>query len=120
MTGVQTCALPISKGGEGFYVYFRVDPQFVPFGTKELEITVVARRIDNKPVGISLLYESLKGYKGAGAKWNIPEGEQWQENTWKVQDANFVGGWGWNFRTDGGGGRNDFLIKEVRVKKTVK
>ena len=30
---------------EGRYVYFRVDPQFVPFGTKELEITIVAKRL---------------------------------------------------------------------------
>ena len=30
---------------EGHYVYFRVDPLFVPFGTKDLEITIVAKRV---------------------------------------------------------------------------
>jgi hypothetical protein len=108
----------VSKGNESFYVYFRVDPAFVPFGTKELEITVVARRIDQKPAGMGLTYESLTGYKGANSWWTLPEGDQWSDHTWKVNDANFVGGWGWNFRTDGAGGNADFLIREVRVKKT--
>lgn len=107
----------VSKGGEGLYVYFRVDPAFVPFNTKDLDVTVMARRVDNKPSGFTLTYESLGGYKGAGPYWNIPEGETWSENTWSVHDANFVGGWGWNFRTDASGSGTDFLIKEVRVKK---
>jgi hypothetical protein len=105
---------------EGRYAYFRVDSAFAGFGAKDLEITVVAKRISpDKPATISLTYESLKGYKGAKDQWNIPAGE-WQEKTWTVSDANFVGGWGWNFRTDASGSRNDFLIKEVRVKKVAK
>lgn len=106
---------------EGRYAYFRVDSQFAGFGAKELEITVVAKRTaQDKPATISLTYESLKGYKGApGGHWQIPAGD-WQEKTWTVTDANFVGGWGWNFRTDASGSRNDFLIKEVRVKKVGK
>ncbi len=108
----------VAKGGEGFYAYFRVDPVFAPFGTKDLEITVVAKRaVPDKPTGFSLTYESMSGYKGAPGRWAIPEGDQWSEHTWKVSDANFVGGWGWNFRTDAGGAGSDFLIKEVRVKK---
>lgn len=104
--------------GEGHYAYFRVDPAFAPFGTKELEITVVAKRLaSGKPAAFQITYESMSGYKGASGKWSIPEGEQWSENTWRVSDANFVGGWGWNFRTDAGGSPNDFLIKEVRVRK---
>lgn len=108
----------VSKGGEGLYAYFRVDPTFVPFGTKELEITVVAKRLpDGGNAGMNLTYESSSGYKGAGTWWTIPEGEQWSEHTWQLSDANFAGGWGWNFRTDGGGSPSDFLIKEVRVRK---
>lgn len=108
----------VGKGGEGFYAYFRVDPVFAPFGTRELEITVVAKRAaPDKPASFSLTYESLSGYKGVKERWDIPAGDQWQEHTWKLSDANFVGGWGWNFRTDAGGSPNDFLIKEVRVKK---
>ncbi len=108
----------VAKGGEGFYAYFRVDPVFAPFGTRDLEITVVARRaVAEKPAGFSLTYESMSGYKGVPDRWSILEGDQWSEHTWKISDANFVGGWGWNFRTDAGGSGSDFLIKEVRVKK---
>jgi hypothetical protein len=108
----------VSKGGEGHYAYFRVDPTFVPFGTRKLEITIVAKRLpDGQSAGMNLTYESLTGYKGTAEWWTIPEGDQWHEHTWKVTDANFAGGWGWNFRTDASGSPHDFLIKEVRVKK---
>jgi polysaccharide biosynthesis protein PslG len=107
-----------SLKGEGFYAYFKVDPQFAPFGTKELEITVVAKRfVPDKPASFQITYESMNGYKGAGDRFEIPEGDGWSEHTWKVNNANFVGGWGWNFRTDAGGSPNDIVIKEVRVKK---
>lgn len=108
----------VGKGGESFYAYFRVDPVFAPFGTKDLEITVVAKRaVPDKPASFGLTYESMTGYKGAKGRWTVPAGDQWVENTWKISDANFVGGWGWNFRTDAGGSPGDFLIKEVRVRK---
>ncbi len=103
---------------EGRYVYFRVDPAFVPFGTRELEISIVARRLaPGKDAGMNLSYESLKGYRGGPGWWTIPKDEKWHEYTWKVTDANFVGQWGWNFRLDAIGSANEFLIKEVRVKK---
>jgi polysaccharide biosynthesis protein PslG len=105
-------------GGEGHYVYFRVDPQFVPFGTKELEITIVAKRVaSEKTAGMNLCYESAKGYRGTEGWWTIPKDDQWHQNTWKVSDANFVGQWGWNFRFDAVSSPNEFLIKEVRVTK---
>jgi hypothetical protein len=104
--------------GEGRYVYFRVDPLFVPYGTKELEITIVAKRVaPDKAAGMNLCYESAKGYRGAEVWWNIPEGDQWHQNTWKVSDASFVGQWGWNFRFDAVSSPNEFLVKEVRVTK---
>jgi plastocyanin len=104
--------------GEGHYAYFRVDPEFVPFGTNNLEITAVVRRVaSDKVAGMNLEYESLKGYIGA-PYFNIPEDDQWHELTWKVTDANFVGGWGWNFRLDAIASPNEFYIKEVRVKKS--
>jgi len=108
-----------SSGGEGFYIYFRADPQFAPFGTKNLKITVVVKRITpDKPAHMQLCYESLKGYRSApgGAK-EIPADDKWHELTWTVNDANFVGQWGWNFRTDAGGSPNEFYIKEVRIEK---
>ena len=107
-----------SKGGEGRYAYFRVDPQFVPYGTNSLQITIVAKRMAaGKSAGITVCYESSKGYRTLEGKWAIPEGEQWQEHTWTLRDANFVGQWGWNFRFDASGSPNEYLIKEVRVSK---
>lgn len=105
-----------TKGGEGHYAYFRVDPQFVPYGTTKLDVTIVAKRVArDKQAGMKLCYESAKGYREVEGWWTIPEGDGWQEHTWKLSDANFVGQWGWNFRFDGVGSPNEFLIKEVRV-----
>jgi hypothetical protein len=107
-------------GGEGHYVYFRVDPRFVPAGTQVLEITVVAKRLaPDKSAGMTLYYEAAKGYTGPRGWWTIPQDNRWHENTWKITDANFVGQWGWNFRFDAISSPNEFLIKEVRVTKNV-
>jgi hypothetical protein len=103
---------------EGHYVYFRVDSQFVPYGTKNLAITIVAKRVaPDKDAGMKLVYESVAGYRGADGWWWIPADDQWHEYTWTVSDASFVGQWDWNFRFDAVGSPNEFLIKEVRVTK---
>jgi hypothetical protein len=103
--------------GEGHYVYFAVAPQFVPFGTRAFEITAVVRRLTpDKLAGMSLNYESQKGYVDGGYL-NIPEGDRWQELKWTIDNANFVGGWGWNFRLNAIASPNEFLVKEVTVKK---
>lgn len=105
-------------GSEGRYLYFRVDPTFASFGTKNLEITVVARRVDQKQkTSISLLYESLKGYRNAQGRFEVPEGNEWTSHTWTVNNANFVGGWGWNFRTDSNGSAGEIAVREVKVKR---
>ncbi len=103
---------------EGHYVYFAADPRFVPYGTRELEITVVAKRLSpGKQAGMNLCYESVsKGYTMAEA-WTIPADDRWHEHTWKVRDANFANEWGWNFRFYAMGWPNEFLIKQVRLKK---
>jgi len=105
--------------GEGRYIYFRVDPQFVPYGTNHMEVTIVARRIAaDKPANMGLTYESQgHGYHGADPKQELPADEEWHELTWELTDANFVGQWGWNFRFEATGSPNEFYIKEVRVKK---
>ncbi len=103
---------------EGRYIYFRVDPQFVSFGTKNLEISIVAKRLTpDKAAGMNVTYESAKGYRGAQVWWTIPPDDKWHEHTWKIGDANFVGQWGWNFRFDAIGSPNEFLIREVRVSR---
>ena len=106
--------------GEGHYVYFRVDPRFVPFGTRELEITIVAKRVaGDKAAGMNLMYESTKGYTGAQRWWTIPADDQWHEYTWKISDASFVGQWGYNFRFDAISSPGEFLVREVRVTKAI-
>jgi hypothetical protein len=104
-------------GGEGHYIYFAVDPSFVPFATRNLEITAVVKRLaPDKIAGMTLHYESQRGYVDAGYL-NIPEDNNWRELKWKVSDANFVGAWGWNFRLNAISSPNEFLIKEIRVRK---
>jgi hypothetical protein len=103
--------------GEGHYVYFSINSQFAPFGARDFEITAVVRRVaPDKLAGMSLNYESLRGYVDA-EYLNIPEGDGWSELTWRISDANFVSQWGWNFRLNGIGSPNEFFIREIRVKK---
>jgi hypothetical protein len=105
-------------GAEGHYVYFSVAPQFIPFGTTDLEIVAVVRRAAaDKVSGMSLDYESQRGYVGA-SYFGIPADDEWHELKWKISDADFVGKWGWNFRLSGIASPNEFLIREVRVKKS--
>jgi hypothetical protein len=102
--------------GEGHYVYFLIDPQLVPFGVKDIQITATVRRLSrDRPAGFSINYESQKGYVDTSFS-GIPEAEGWHEISWKITDASFVGQWGWNFRVNAISSPNDFLIKEVRVK----
>jgi hypothetical protein len=102
---------------EGHYVYFWVDPQFATFGPKTFEITAVVRRIaPDKVAGMSIDYESSRGYIGSDYH-NIPEGDAWQEISWTLSDANFVGAWGWSFRLNGIASPNEFLVKEIKVRR---
>ena len=106
-------------GSEGHYIYFAVTPQFVPFGTSELEITATVRSLEPvKAAGMSLDYESKNGYVNAGYQ-NIPQSGEWQELKWKITDANFVSQWGWNFRLNGIASPNEFSIKQVKVRRSV-
>lgn len=102
---------------EGHYVYFWVDPQFATFGPKTFEIKATVRRIaPDKVAGMSIDYESIRGYVGSDYR-NIPEGDAWQEISWTLPDANFVGAWGWSFRLNGISSPNEFLVKEIKVRR---
>jgi hypothetical protein len=104
---------------EGHYAYFSVDPGFADVGAGALEITVVARRLaPDRLAGFRLMYESRSGYVGTGYS-NIPEGDAWNELTWKIDDADFAGQWGWNFRLDAISSPNEFLIKEIIVRRVL-
>jgi glycosyl hydrolase family 10 len=105
-------------GKDGRYIYFRVESAFASAASENLEITVIGKRVNHKEkTSVSLYYESLSGYKPANEIFNIPAGNQWSAYTWKVNDANFVGGWGWNFRIDANTSPGEIAVKEVRVKR---
>jgi len=103
--------------GEGHYIYFAVNPSYVPFGTRNVEITAVVKRLaPDKLAGMQLNYESQRGYVDGGYL-NIPAGDDWQEIKWRISDANFVGSWGWNFRLNAISSPNEFLIREIRARR---
>ncbi|MFG0247527.1 MAG: endo-1,4-beta-xylanase [Phycisphaeraceae bacterium JB051] len=111
--------LDFDYGSEGRYAYFRADPQFAPFGTTNLKVTIKARRITpQQNAGMNLFYESQTGYRNSSQGWwTIPADDQWHERTWTLNDANFVGQWGWNFRFSAVGSPNAFQIMQVKVTK---
>lgn len=96
---------------------FRVNPGFLQSQPKKLAITVVARRAgEAASPAVKITYESDSGYKNAAPAWNMPKDDQWHENTWTIDNANFVGQWGYNFAIMLGG-PGKIQIKEVRVAK---
>jgi hypothetical protein len=101
------------------HIPFRVHHTFLTDMPRRLRITLVAKRLDQSqvPKPFVWFYESLKGYRPPTDKtWEIPAGEDWQEHSWEVDDANFAGQWGYNFTFGTGEGKKvPFLIKEVRV-----
>ncbi|PZA12814.1 glycosyl hydrolase [Rhodopseudomonas palustris] len=100
---------------EGHYAYFSVSPQFVPWGTRRLQITIAVKRLPGSPTaGFSLDYESQRGYVSAPYR-EIPSASDWQQLTWTIDDANFVGQWGWHFRINAIASPSEFLIRDVRV-----
>lgn len=103
---------------EGRYAYFQLHPRFAPYGTRDFEITAVVRGIaPGKTAGTNLDYESVNGYVSANRYLTIPTDGKWHELVWNVNDADFVGGWAWNFRLNAMGSPNQFEIKEVRIRK---
>lgn len=100
---------------------FLIHPSFLTPETRELEITVTAKRIDSEnglgnPTGIYLNYEATHGPRNASF-WAVPGENKWQTHTWKITDANFTSALGWNLRLDASGTGNDILIKEITIKR---
>jgi hypothetical protein len=103
---------------EGHYVYFWIDPQFAALDVKTVEVTAVVKRVaPDKQAGLNVEYESSRGYVGTDYR-TIPEGDAWQELSWTLRDTSFAGTWGWSFRLNGISSPNEFLVKEVRVRKS--
>jgi len=77
---------------------FTVDPAFMSYTTEPITITVVVRRnAANDNAGFNLQYESTTGLRNTGSWYTIPGNDQWCTQTWALNDAQFVGKWGYNF-----------------------
>ena len=92
---------------------YMVDPYFLSYTTIPIEITVVVRRnAANDPAKLTLTYESTTGYKKAES-YEVPDNEKWHTHAWKIDDAQFVSQWAYNFTLNSG----KYSIQSVTVKK---
>ena len=104
------------KTNKMYYMYFDVDDSYASVGDEEIDITVVAKRMDAaRAGGCNLCYESAKGYRLTDQWWTIPAEPGWHRHTFRVKDANFANNWGWNFRIDTVSSPDDIWVKEVIV-----
>jgi polysaccharide biosynthesis protein PslG len=95
---------------------FMVDPYFLSYTTTPIEISVVVRRNANDdPAKLSLTYESTTGYKKADP-YEVPDNKEWHTATWKIDDAQFVSQWAYNFTLNSG----KYSIQSVTVTKVGK
>lgn len=92
---------------------FMVDPNFLSYTTTPIEISVVVRRnAANDPASLTLTYESTAGYKKA-APYEVPDNTEWHTATWKIDDAQFVSQWAYNFTLNSG----KYVVQSVTVTK---
>lgn len=81
---------------------YMVDSNFLAYSAVPIEIKVVCRRNEkNDPAKLTLTYESTSGYKKADP-FEIPDNEKWHTATWKLDDAQFVSMWAYNFTLNSG------------------
>jgi len=81
---------------------FMVDPNFLSYTTTPIEIGAVVRRnANNDPATLALTCESTSGYKKA-EPYDVPDNKEWHTATWKIDDAQFVSQWAYNFTLDSG------------------
>ena len=122
------------------FIYFDIDPTFAGWNDQKFEITVTARRAKpGVPTVCTLVYESQTGYHEYGKRittpglnvemlfesedwrapelWHIPAGEEWHTHTWKINDARFIGKWGWRFQVNAEMSSGDVRVGEVRIRK---
>jgi hypothetical protein len=92
---------------------YMVDPNFLSYTTTPIEITAVVRRnANNDPERLTLTYESTSGYKKA-APFEVPDNKDWHTAKWRIDDAQFVGQWTYNFTLNAG----NYAIQSVTVTK---
>ena len=90
---------------------YMVDPNFLSYTTVPIEISAVVRRNEkNEPAKLTLTYESTGGYKKA-EPYEVPDNEKWHTATWKIDDAQFVSQWAYNFTLNSG----KYVVQSVTV-----
>ena len=125
MSGSAVAAAVVAYGGSaragnvpGGNVFI-VDPGFLSYTTTPIEITAVVRRNEaNDNAGFNLNYESTTGMKGGPSWYTVPDNKQWHTVTWKIDDAQFVNYWGFNFSFNSDGDTfNKYYLQSVTVTK---
>jgi hypothetical protein len=110
-----------ARAGEGIQGgnVFIIDPNFLSYTSSPtpIEITVVARPAPSvSSAKLVLEYESpsqiINGYKKLAAQ-ELHDNKDWHTITWKINDAQFVGKYGFHFRLDQG----KYFIQSVTVAK---
>jgi hypothetical protein len=98
---------------------FIVDPGFLSYEAKPIEIAVVVRRNPaNDNAGFKLVYESTSGFKTAGGWYTVPDNKEWHTVRWQIRDPQFVNYWGYNFSLVSDGDKfNKYFIQSVTVTK---
>ncbi len=100
---------------------FVVDPGFLSYTPTPtpIEITAIVRRNEaNDNAGFNLNYESTTGIKGGLGWYTVPDNKQWHTVTWRLDDAQFVNYWGFNFSLNSDGDTfNKYYIQSVTVTK---
>ncbi|MEZ5701008.1 MAG: hypothetical protein R3E42_02150 [Burkholderiaceae bacterium] len=96
---------------------FTVDPGFLSYTTQPIEISAVVQRGAGAPAGFNLKYESTSGTKTVG--WNqVVAGEGWSTLTWRLNDPQFVGKFGYHFTFDADSKQHSgYRIQRVMVTK---
>jgi hypothetical protein len=97
---------------------FVIDPGFLSYTTTPIEVTVVVRRNQaNDNSGFKLVYESTNGFKDKGW-YTVPDNKEWHTQTWRIDDAQFVAMYGFNFSLESDGNvYNKYFIQSVTVTK---
>ena len=100
-------------------LHFTVDPAFLSYTSQPIEITAVVRPRAGAgaPAGFNLKYESSSGTKTVG--WNkVAPGEGWSTLTWRLDDPQFVGKFGYHFTFDADSKQHSgYLVQRVTVTK---
>lgn len=95
---------------------YNVDANFLNYTATPIEITAVVRRNEkNAPAKLDCEYEAIgfyDKYKKLPA-FDIPDNKEWHTAKWRIDDAQFVGTWAFNFRFNKG----DYVIQSVTVTK---